>query len=560
MSKLKKILKIGGIAVLALILILVVTFVLKVRLPEPEIGDYDQNRVQVESFGDTMYIANNGSWLVENDYETWEMYLTGGAYERGLVFGEMARTLNAEKESAFVREINNRVPSESYLNFLKYLVGWFNRDMDEYISDEYKEEIFGASRSLPDSMDYIAPKFHRALSYHGAHDIGHALQNMNLVGCTALGVWGEQSEDSLLLIGRNFDFYFGNEFAKDPILAFVNPDKGYRFASITWACFSGVVSGMNEEGLTVTLNSAKSSIPSKGKTPVSIIAREILQYASTIDEAFAIAERHESFVSESFLIGSKNDGRAAVIEKTPDATVLKDDYDQELVLTNHYTSEALKDSPENLSYLEEGVSQYRYNRVGELNREIERVGAREMAYIMRDRFGAGGVNIGLANEKAINQLLCHHSVIFSPFELKMWVSTPPYQLGAYLAYDLNEVFADPAPRVHYVDSLKISPDPFLYTKRYQAFEEYAAIKDRIERSVNTGAMLELDQSEIEDYVSGNPDGYLTYYYLGKYFESKGEYEEAIEAFEMGLTKSIARKSEEQYMSGRITELKKSLRD
>ncbi len=545
---------------MALILVLVVTFILTVRLPEPEIGNFDQNEVQIESFGDTIYIANNGSWLVENDYETWEMYLTGGAYERGFVFGEMARTLNAEKESAFVREINNRVPSESYLNFLKYLVGWFNRDMDEYIPDEFKAEIFGASRSLPDSMDYIASKYHRALSYHGAHDIGHALQNMNLVGCTALGVWGEQSEVSLLLIGRNFDFYFGKEFAKDPILAFVDPDEGYRFASITWACFSGVVSGMNETGLTVTLNSAKSSIPSKGKTPVSIIAREILQYASTIEEAYVIAKKHESFVSESFLIGSKNDRRAAVIEKTPEATVLKDDYDQELVLTNHYTSDSLKSLPENLSYLEEGVSQYRSKRVKELNGEIDQVGVREMAYIMRDRFGLGDANIGLANEKAINQLLCHHSVIFSPYEMKLWISTPPYQLGAYLAYDLDEVFTNPQPKVQYVDSLKINPDPFVHTKKYEAFERYSSIKDRIERSVNTGAPLELSDDEIEAYIIGNPDGYLTYYYLGKYYESRGETREAIEAFEKGLTKSIARKSEEHFMSERIAVLKKSLDD
>ena len=128
--------------------------------------------------------------LKKNDKGLWEMYLEGKPYERGVAFGTLGQKLMGQKEEAFIGEIKNRVPSDTYLNFLKYVVGWVNRDLDEYVPHDQLLEIYGSSADMPDKFDFIAPKFHRALSYHAAHDIGHALQNMNLVGCTSFATWG----------------------------------------------------------------------------------------------------------------------------------------------------------------------------------------------------------------------------------------------------------------------------------------------------------------------------------------------------------------------------------
>ena len=534
---------------LALVLVLlVVVFISKVQINDPLVNEEELARSTLEEVGENSFAYGNNR-LKKNDKGMWEMYLEGKPYARGVAFGVLGRSLMEKKEAAFVGEIKNRVPSETFLTFLKYVVGWMNRDLDEYVPHEQLLEIYGSSQGMPDEYDFVGPKFHRALSYHAAHDIGHALQNMNLVGCTSFATWGEKSEDNKLLIGRNFDFYFGEDFAQDKIVAFYKPDSGYQFMSVTWAGFSGVVSGMNEEGLSVTLNSAKSAMPTKGKTPVSLIGREILQYAANIDEAYKIASAYESFVAETFLIGSKADGKVGLIEKTPEKTALYFSDTEQMVITNHFQSEALYDDPLNQEYIAEEVSPYRYTRVEQLLEGNAPLDPTKIAAILRDKGGLDGKEIGLGNEKAINQLIAHHAVIFSPDDLVVWVSSPPYQLGDFLAYDLKKIFHGNEAEVtlDYIDSLSIPSDPFLYSEAYKKYVYFAQTRDRIQHYLFGGKGEKLTNDEVAAFENSNPNSYLTYYYLGEYFKSQKEWERAKQYYEVGLTKDIAKVSERAHM-------------
>jgi len=549
---------IGLLILMGMVLIAVAYFLLSIKIDTPEISQEQIDAVQVNRVDDHLYTTSNGGWLRKNQYGFWEMYIAGGPVDRGAAFGKMTQHLMAEKEAAFINEIKKKIPSENYLKFLKYFVGWFNRDLDTYIPKEIKQEIYAGSMYMPDEYDYIGPKYYRALNYHAAHDIGHALQNMNLVGCTAFATWGQSTPDNQLLIGRNFDFYFGEAFSEDKILAFVHPDEGYKFASVTWAGFSGVVSGMNEKGLTVTLNSAKSDIPSKAKTPVSVTGRMILQYASNIDEAMDIATSYESFVAESFLIGSHADGKAALIEKSQDTTVLYSVTGNEMVITNHYQSEALKDTPLNQEYMAEKVSQYRFNRVQQLLDQADTLNPEYFARLLRDQRGLDSTFIGLGNERAVNQLLAHHSVIFKPADALLWLSAPPYQLGDYVAYDLNQVFKIDHHAIRtaqpYVDSLTIPADPFLHNSGYSQYRQFADIRDQIQQFLFTGDIsLKLTDQEVEQFIASNRESYLPYYYLGDYFIKLNRCDKAIPYLKEGLKKVVARTSERTHMEEALSE-------
>ena len=153
----------------------------------------------------------------------------------------------------------------------------FTRKLGQHIPIEYRDEIEAMSAFCTHEYDAIGTPYERQLNDHAAHDIGHTMQQYMLVGCSSFGVWGNNSMDGSLLVGRNFDFYVGDEFAKNKIITFAQPESGCRYASIGWAGMLGVLSGMNEGRLTVTVNAAKGAIPNAAAIPIYRLGREILR-------------------------------------------------------------------------------------------------------------------------------------------------------------------------------------------------------------------------------------------------------------------------------------------
>lgn len=184
-------------------------------------------------------------------------------------------------------------------------------------------------------------------------------------------------------------------------------------------------------------------------------------------------------------MGSAKDGRAAIIEKSPEKIALFTGNGQQIICTNHYQSETFGHDKRNLENIETSDSPYRFARLQELLKENIPIDASKAASILRNRKGVGGAELGLANEMAINQFIAHHSVIFQPEKKLMWVSTSPWQCGKYVAYDLNRIFSDSIDFNHeiYTGDLTLPADSFLQQQEYQQLMAYKRLAPVLRKQI-----------------------------------------------------------------------------
>lgn len=573
-------------------------------LGEPE---FVPSQVPVVQVNDSLRRWGSSSLRIDPD-GLYEMRVCGGPFERGEAIGKLGADLLYQQEKAFANKLFEMVPSSRYRAFLHYFITIFNRRLGASVPLEYRQEIKAMSASCTHEFDEFGSPYERQMQYHSAHDIGHVMQDYMLVGCTSFAVWGRESADSSLLMARNFDFYMGEEFAKNKLVLFEKPDSGYAYVSVTWPGMLGVVSGMNTQGLAVTINASKLEVPSSSATPISILVKSILQYASNIEEAETIAASFKTFVCESILVGSANDGRAVIIEKTPSEMGAYASGDARVICTNHYQSDRFRDDPVNVENIRVSDSGYRYRRVQQLLDSLGTIDYLKAAAVLRDIRGVDGEDVGYCNDLSINQMLAMHSVIFKPAEKKIWVSTSPWQFGKFVCFDLDEVFGEGdesrnsfseyaqltgvsgsathsdsenqssgEESAHFArvdvdlrtcgagsarhfgcalagdsgfsdDEMSIPADKFLGTEAFRNILKFKTMQQML--ATASKSRREVPADSLSLFVSWNPSYYGTYVSVASYLESLGKNAEADEYYRRALTCPM-KLSERQHLETRL---------
>ena len=526
---------------------------------KPEISGYNSEKPVVKKISDSVFTSGKNS-LLKNKQGLWELYTEGDPLEIGLNTGALTDSLLKKQQQIFFSKITDLIPSNFEQKMLRHFLKWYNRKLYLNVPEEYQTEIFGVSEYTSHEFDNIASKYQRGLYLHAAHDIGHALQDLALVGCSSFAAWNEKSEDGSLILGRNFDFYVNDAFAENKIIAFINPKEGHKFMMITWPGMVGAVSGMNQEGLTITINASKSKIPLIAKTPISILTREILQHAATIDEAVAIAKKRKVFVSESIMVGSANDNKAVLIEVSPKKMDVFDvSNSNELICSNHFQGDAFKNDKRNQAQIANSHSEYRFERMQELLSENPKINPEIASEILRNKNGLKNIPLGYGSEKALNQLIAHHGIIFKPKEKLVWVSANPYQLGEFVCYDLDAVFNNRKTNTlvsFQIENLNIAKDPFLKTTAYENYKKFRIEDHKIDALLKKKESI--SAAFIQNYQSLNPDYWVVYYKPGLYFYQIKDFNQAKLNFEKALTKEITTAPEKEKIEKYLKKIKRKL--
>src|SRR5690606_28527255 len=215
----------------------------------------------------------------------------------------------------------------------------------------------------------------------------------------------------------------------------------------------------------------------------------------------------------------------------------------------------------NLKSIKESHSQYRFDRVNELVETHAKITPEIAAEFLRNKEGLNDMEIGYGNEKAINQLLAHHAVIFKPEERLMWVSANPYQLGEFVAYDLDEVFEafhlTELKNSVAVDSLRIPEDEFV---RSQEFQDYLLFKEQSQiftKRINSDEMI--SDEEIQLFIQLNPEFWKTYFIAGEYYFNQKNYRKALQNYQIALTKEITTLPDKELIHKRIRKSERKLK-
>jgi hypothetical protein len=393
------------------------------------------------------------------------LYLEGDAFTLGYCNSRLAGDLMKRQEQALYDALATFVPHAAVQHLLVRALAWIYRDLPAHLTESERREVAGLAAGYADPFPERGPAYARILSYHAIHDIGQALVDNPLLGCTAFAVSGAASADGHTLLARNFDFEAGPVFDDDKTVVFVKPDHGLPFVSVAWAGMMGVVSGMNVAGIGVTINAAGSDDLAIEGTPTTVLVREVLQHARSLDDAIAILGQREVFVTDIFTVADGRTGEVAVVERTPRRIDVRRSPTR-VAAANHLEGPAMAGDAENARRMRDDTTVSRRARLEELLDAGPVTPARAVA-ILRDRRTVRQT-VGLGHRGTIDALIASHSVVFDLTARRLWVSRGPHTLGPYLAYDLDAVFGGNAT---FDESADIPADPLLADGTYDRFRQ-----------------------------------------------------------------------------------------
>ena len=420
-------------AFLASIVVVQAGFWWSVRLPTPDVVVPEVGAPTMD--GD---IARLGDSSLERRDGYWLFVHRGDAVTIGAAHARLGEFLIQRVEDAMFAEFEQRMPLALRMLLPPYLM-WTYRHMPSALPPEQQEELWGFSATYADR--HPLHPYRRGMYYHALHDITQELVGNPWVdpavagACTGFAASGPGTVDGHLLLGRNFDFEVFPLFDQEKVVHIYARDGAIPVISVSWMAMSGVVTGMNAEGIWISLNSARTEGRNRRGPPVSLRLRTILEQARSLDDVRRLVAEQDPLVSDIFLVGDGQTGEAIIIERGQTRVDERGPEDGRLSAANHMLTATFAGDAK-----DQGLRQYsstlsRGMRMGELV-AAEPLSPSRAQQVLRDRRAPGGADLTPGNRNAIDALIATHSMIGDATDRVVWVSTAPHTQGPYRAIDL----------------------------------------------------------------------------------------------------------------------------
>lgn len=348
---------------------------------------------------------------LEKRSEIFVLHLRGSPYEMGYQHGMLTKHLMGQSKEAFDEAVPPIKGGRIGEWIVKRYLFWKLEKMEKYVPEEFIEELKG----MADSVTEREVDYREILLYHAMRDIGQVLM------CSSFAVLPQAAKDRELIYGRNFDFLKGGSL--ENLVTFYEPDEGNSFVSIGWPGMIGVVSGMNDKGLTVGILTAYSQDVSFDGIPACFLMRKVLQYANNVEEAKEIIVKSKRTGSNIILLA--DDKGALIIECSATKYALRRPEDGLLFSSNHFLSASYEKDRKRKKALESGDSEKRYEKMEKLLKENS--GQIDIEY-----------GIKILRYDIILKKNTVHSAIFLPRTLEFLIAQGPGARGEFVRFGLRK--------------------------------------------------------------------------------------------------------------------------
>jgi len=338
-------------------------------------------------------------------------------------------------------------------------VAWRHRFIDDGIPDAQKRAIAGVVRGAAAAGAPVT--YQTLIRQQAALDVGAPAPWTAETGLRqltrALTIVMPQPTPGRVWVGRAFSLPGiadgGDAIADAPLVSFVRPAGRKAWASVGWASLVGVVTGINQDGLVVTVQPAQAADvqPTRTARPIALLARDVLERAGTLDEAIKAIQETPTLGAASFAIVDGKSGRWAIVERSPTHSAVRRD-PGDAAVGDVLRMSPFDDDPRNDRAQRIAAAPARIARATRLARSAP-ADALAAAAVLRDDRGADEAPLPPGHRAAIDDPSSVHVVLIDPGAMVLYVSETGTADGRLRAFDLRHELGG--------DGLRASPPPDL---------------------------------------------------------------------------------------------------